>query len=231
MRRSRDNREGTPAYEQWKVERAAEIAAEQAADPEFQFKQAANAEAEANRRGVLTMPMNEEYLKTFGTVVHPPFDESKVAFIMDKFKNEYDYVSSRGNAHVLVDFLDRNNLSPASLESFKLAHAILKLWNCYEDTVAPVEVAPVVVDTRTPSEIAEEKYKTRMTEIVVYDPHTNIGYTEFDLENKVDSKTELRLRRLMEGKIGNELYTEYMNRKNWQAARDAEIARLAAEES
>ena len=88
-----------------------------------------------------------------------------------------------------------------------------------------------MIDTRTPSEIAEAKYKSRMTEIVVYDPNTNIGYTEFDLENKVDSKTELRLRRLMEGRIGNNLYDVYLEIKDIQAQQAAEKARKAQEEA
>jgi cytosine/adenosine deaminase-related metal-dependent hydrolase len=77
---ARDHHANDPDYIQWQKEYEAEQKAAQAADPEFQFKQAANAAAEANRHGVLTMPMNEAYLATFGTIVRPPFDESKVAY-------------------------------------------------------------------------------------------------------------------------------------------------------
>lgn len=225
MNRARDHRSG-PAYEQWLIDRQKEIEAE----PEFQFRQAANAEAEANRKGVLTTRMNEAYLSKFGTVVHPPFSEDQVPFAIEHFQAESDYVKSRGNAAVLVDFIERNNLSPANIGSYQIAHAILKLWAAYPDEVAPIEAAPVVVDTRTPSEIAEAKYKARMTDIVVYDPFTKIGYTAFDLENKVDSRTELRLRRLMEGKHGNNLYDAYMEIQDIKHRQAAELAQKAEEE-
>lgn len=225
MNRARDHRSG-PAYEQWKLDRQKEIEAE----PEFQFKQAANAEAEANRKGVLTTRLNDEYMATFGKIVRPPFREDLVSYAMDKFKEQTDYVRSRKNAIMLVEFIERNNLSPADIGSYLIAHAILKLWNCYPDEVAPVEVAPVVVDTRTPSETAEAKYKARMTEIVVYDPMDNRGYTEFDLEHKVDAKTERRLRRLMEGKHGNNLYDVYLEIKDIQHQQAIALAQKLQEE-
>ena len=108
--------------------------------------------------------------------------------------------------------LKRNDLAPTA-NNFGTLHRLLLQYGAYPDE--PVQVvtpAPVEeVETRTPSEIAEAKYKARMTEIVVYDPIDNKGYTEFDLENKVDAKTERRLRRLMEGKIGNNNYDTYRN--------------------
>ncbi len=227
MNRARDRRVNDPAYIQWQKE----YAAEQAATPEAQFQRAANAEAEANRQTVLNARLSDAYLNAFGTVNRSTFTEDQVPAVMDHFMSGSDYVRSRANADVLVEFILRNGLSPANIGSYTIAHSILKLWNCYVDEVAPVEVAPVVIDTRTPSEIAEAKYKSRMTEIVVYDPNTNIGYTEFDLENKVDSKTELRLRRLMEGRIGNNLYDVYLEIKDIQAQQAAEKARKAQEEA
>ena len=180
---------------------------------------------------MLNARLSDAYLNAFGTVNRSTFTEDQVPAVMDHFMSGSDYVRSRANAHILVKFILRNGLSPANIGSYTIAHSILKLWNCYVDEVAPVEVAPVAIDTRTPSEIAEAKYKSRMTEIVVYDPNTNIGYTEFDLENKVDSKTELRLRRLMEGRIGNNLYDVYLEIKDIQAQQAAEKARKAQEEA
>jgi hypothetical protein len=86
-------------------------------------------------------------------------------------------------------------------------------------------VAPIAPEPEQPShrEVADAKYEDRMTKIVVHDPLDNRGYTEFDLE-RVDARTELRLRRLMEGRIGSSAYDNFLNVKDAQAARDAELA-------
>ena len=123
----------------------------------------------------------------------------------------------------IVDFMAANKLDAEQAGAWSFSFAILKNAEIFGEP-QPKVVAPAP-EPLSPTEQAEAKYKARMTEIVVYDPLTNAGYTEFDLENKVDSKTELRLRRLMEGNIGNERYTEYMNRKDWQAKQAEQVAR------
>jgi hypothetical protein len=228
---ARDHHANDPDYIQWQKEYEAEQKAAQAADPEFQFKQAANAEAEAKRKGVLTTPLNEAYLATFGTIVRPPYDESKVEYFMDRFKNESDYVRSRGNAIVLVDFLDRNNLSPASLESFKLAHAILKLWAAYPDEVTPVEVeqqpAQSVLSRSDQAIVEHQNY----IELIVGTDEYGKSWTAAELD-RLPAKDELRLRRLFEkGHRGSNLYDVYREIKDIQQQQEVERNRIAAEEN
>jgi hypothetical protein len=228
---ARDHHANDPDYIQWQKEYEAEQKAAQAADPEFQFKQAANAAAEANRHGVLTMPMNEAYLATFGTIVRPPFDESKVAYFMDRFKNEFDYVSSRGNARVLVEFIERNNLSPASLESFKLAHAILKLWRCYPDEFAPVVEEQPAQPVLSRSEQAIVDHQNYIERIVGTDEYGK-SWTDEMIDRELNAKDGLRLRRLFEkGHRGSNLYDVYREIKDIQQQQEAERNRIAAEEN
>ena len=230
-RSARDTREGDPAYEAWKIEHQAEVDAANAADPEYQFKQAANIEAEANRQTALTKRLSGEYLAAFGNVERGRCsEEEKVAARVEFRATATDYIRTEANGKTLVDMVDRNQLHPGVVASYLLCHAILQHWSGYPDTVVPVEVEPVVIDPRTPSEKAAARYEERMTKIVVYDPLDNKGYTEFDLENKVDSKTELRLRRLMEGRIGNERYEEYMQIQDIKATQAADRASQAAED-
>jgi cysteine synthase len=71
-------------------------------------------------------------------------------------------------------------------------------------------------------------YRERLTKIVVYDPIDNKPYTEFDLE-QCDSRTELRLRRLMEGRIGSSTYDTYMEIQDIKQQQAVELARKLAE--
>jgi len=240
MRRSRDSREGTPAYEQWKIERAAEIAAEQAAaasTPEAQFQATINELHAAERKEVLTGRISDVNLAKFGTVVRGRCSEEQKVLARTEFRNmATDYVRNQANGEMLCAMVDRNGLHPGNVNSYLLCHEILKLWGGYTTESDPEPEPEVAAPTSSrikqwkPSEQADQKYAERLTKIVVYDPMTNIGYTEYDLEHKVDSKTELRLRRLMEGRIGNERYDEYMERRDIKAAQDAERDRIAAEE-
>lgn len=148
----------------------------------------------------------------------PELSEASVRQAIDTFLSN-GWKKSDKNARLLLTTLSEKGLT-ASLTNLRLVDAELKSKGLYPEPT-----------TMTPTEISEAKYKARLTEIVVYDPLTNIGYSEFDLEHKVDSKTELRLRRLMEGNIGDERYTEYMNRQDYKAQQAAETNRIAADEA
>jgi hypothetical protein len=248
MQRTRNNNRGQ-AYQEYLADKAREDAeAKAAADaaeaaamqtPEAQYKASINQLFTQERNVVLHGGLSDAYLsqfKQFGTLKRGTCSESEAIAARVKFRETTPtYIRNNTNGATLVALVKRNGLLESDPVSYAVCWEICKIWGLVvdadpvEEVPVPVaEVVPVVeVDTRTPSEIAEAKYKARMTEIVVYDPIDNQGYTEFDLENKVDSKTELRLRRLTEGRIGNEQYAEYMNRKDWQAA---ERARIAAEQ-
>lgn len=243
MNRARDKREGTPAYEQWKIARQAELDAEKAAadaaaaqDPVLQFQQAANQEAEVQRELVLHGVLSDEYLSHFGTIVRKPFNESQVEVAMDQFMTETtDYVRTRANAAVLVEFLYRNNLSPAVCGSYRIAHAILKLWVAYPDEVAPqpetrYNDSQVVdpVSLLTPSEAAIYRHQQYCEKIIGHD-ESGRGWTMQQVD-ALQSKEMLRLLRLFEqGHRGSNLLTVYREIQDIKQKQDAERARIGAE--
>ncbi len=234
MNRARDHRSG-PAYEQYLIDRQAELEAEQAAaakTPEAQYKAALNELHADERNAVLSSPISDENLSKFGVIDRSAFTEAQVDSAMEAFKSTSDYVRSPANASVLVNFIVRNKLSAGAFNSYMLAHKILQLWAAYPDATTPAPIAATVpapiVDPRTPSEIATANYRERMTKIVVYDPTDNKPYTEFDLE-QCDSAKERRLRRLMEGRIGNDRYDTYMEIQDIKAQQAADLARKLAE--
>jgi hypothetical protein len=243
MRRSRDNNRG-PAFEQWRSERQAEIDAEKAAqdaaaaqNPTAIYAATANAEAEATRQLVLTGRLSDTYMSGFGTIVRQPFTEAQVDTAMSRFMADTaDYVKTKANAKVLIEFLYRNNISPAACSSYRIGHAILKLWAAYPDLEKPVaqitQPAPKVVaePVLTPSEAAAKKYHDDRTIIVVTDPATGQQFTEFDL-SRLNAVEERRLRRIAEkGNSFGSVYEGFLDVKDAQFARDQEIARRAAEE-
>jgi hypothetical protein len=204
-----------------------EFAAEQAeeqrqreeADPVLSFQRSADTEAEQTREVVLHGVLSDEYLSKFGTIVREPFTEGQVETALEQFKNSpSDFIRTKANAAVITEFLWRNNISPAVCSSYKMAHEILKLWNGYPDEVAP---QPVVAEAQ-PTQPATKRYgdvRARdeyLRKVVVVDPIDGKKYTESDL-SRAESKTELRLRRIMEGKIGNNLYDEFIETQNQNA--------------
>jgi len=80
----------------------------------LQAQRAMDAEAEAQRALVLHGVLSDEYLGQFGSIVRKPFTEAQVEVAMDQFKAATnDYVQTKANAAVLIEFLYRNDLSPA----------------------------------------------------------------------------------------------------------------------
>lgn len=242
LQRTRNRRVNDPTFLEYladqakeqaaiKAEQDALAAAADAADPMKAFQKASDAEAEATLNIIRTAYIPESLLaveRLNGRVIaneQAAISNWKYfAANTPSFKPEY-------MGRPLLDAAERSQIIPTAPAYTKL-HELMLAFSAYvepEQAVAPPPVEEV--ETRTPSEIAEAKYKARMTEIVVYDPIDNKGYTEFDLENKVDAKTERRLRRLMEGKIGNNNYDTFIEIKDAQFRRDQDIAARAAAEA
>ena len=228
MRNTRDRRVNDPAYIQWQKD----YQAEQDATPEAKFKAAADADAEVRRQIVLTQPLSDEYLSGFGKVDHSVAkDEVAVLNTTNRFAAQADYVRSRGNSETVVDFVLRNNLTPANIDSFNLTHAILKLWNGYKDEVTPVETAPVEPEqvlSRSDQMIVD--HQNYIDNIVGTDEYGK-SWTEEMIDKELDAKAGLRLRRLFEkGHRGSSLYDVYREIKDIQQQHAAEKARRAQEE-
>jgi hypothetical protein len=242
MNRARDRREGTPAYEQWLIDRQAEIDAEkaaqaaaEAADPVKAFQNVANAEAEASRQLVLTGRLSDQYMSDFGAVVRQPFTEAQVDTAMAQFMAETaDYIKTRANGKVLTEFIWRNNISPGARTSYRLAYKILQLWNCFPDAENPVAqiTQPAPEALAEPVLMPSEQFKVNQTnKDTVLGVVNGREITERVLE-AMDSKTALYTRRVLEkGFSGNQNYDTFLEVKDAQFARDAEIARKAAEEA
>ena len=228
MRNTRDRRVNDPAYIQWQKD----YQAEQDATPEAKFKAAADADAEVRRQIVLTQPLSDEYLSGFGKVDHSVAkDEVAVLNTTNRFAAQADYVRSRANSETVVDFVLRNNLNPANIDSFNLAHAILKLWNGYKDEVTPVETAPVEPEqvlSRSDQMIVD--HQNYIDNIVGTDEYGK-SWTEEMIDKELDAKAGLRLRRLFEkGHRGSSLYDVYREIKDIQQQQAAEKARRAQQE-
>ena len=162
-------------------------------------------------------PNPADFLKGYGAVnTSENLSEAQAQRDMDSFLQTTCFRKSNLNARLIIKTLNDAGLMPFE-ENLHTVDAFLRSTNAYPEPT-----------TMTPSEIAEAKYKARMTEIVVFDPLDNRGYTEFDLEH-CDSSKERRLRRLMEGRIGNDKYDEYLERRNIQHALDLARAKAAEE--
>jgi hypothetical protein len=235
----------SPAYQELLADRAAEAAelkrqqeaeeaARIAADPVLSFQKSTSELYASEQQAVLHGVVNEIYLASFGHCRKGTCSEEQKVAARTKFRETAtDYIRNATNGATLCAMVDRNGLHPGDVESYLICHEILKIWGGYVDD-DPVEEAPVpAVEPEvvlTPSQKAEKDYEYRHTVIVVYDPVDGKGYTEYDLDTKVDSQTELRLRRLMEGRIGNNRYEEYMRRKDIRAAQQDETNQIATQD-
>jgi len=224
MGSARDRREGDPAYEQWKKEYEVEQAAANAADPEFQFKQAANADAEANRQTALTKRLSHEYLSAFGTVEEGHCSEEQKAAARIQFREATpEYIRTAANGQMLCDMVDRNHLHPGAVASYLLCHALLQHWTGYPDLVVPVE-QPAPVEVIPPSDQAIIDHQNFLTEIVGTD-ELGKSWTAAELD-ALPAKEELRLRRLFEqGHRGSNLLTVRREVLDIKQQQDAERAR------
>jgi hypothetical protein len=244
MNRARDHRSG-PAYEQWLVDRQKEIDAEkeaadaaQANDPVAIYAAAANAEAEAQRELVLHGRLSDRYMSDFGAVARESFTEGQVEIAMNEFMAQTpDYVQTKANAAVLVEFVWRNNLSPGARTSYRLAHKILALYAAYPDAEKPVAQQPVQPE---PEAVVEPVLSRSEQAILDHHAYVNdvVGtdemgrqWTEEAIDRELSAKDGLRLRRLFEqGHRGSNLLTIRREILDTKQIQDAERARIAAED-
>jgi hypothetical protein len=246
MQRTRNNNRGV-AYQEYLADVAAEQAAEKAAadaaqaeadaqDPVKAFQNVANAEAEQSRQLVLSGVLSDEYLSGFGAIVRQPFTEAQVDTAMAQFMAEtHDYIRTKPNAKVLIAFLYRNNISPAACSSYRIGHAILKLWAAYPDAEKPVaqiaQSAPKVIaePVLTPSEQAVIDHQRYCEEIIGHD-ESGKGWT-MQMVDALPSKEMLRLLRLFEqGHRGSNLLTIRREVLDIKQQQDAERDKIAREE-
>jgi hypothetical protein len=239
MRNMRDSRANDPDYIQWQREYAAEQQAAQAAaasTPEAQYQATVNQLYVEERNDVLTGTISDENLSKFGTVVRGRCSEEQTNLARTEFRQmATDYVRTPANGWALCNMVTRNGLHPGNAHSYLLCHKILQLWNGYPDATVPVEqpAQPTrysnveVVDPRStlsPSDRAVYDHQMYIDKIVGHD-EMGKGWTEAELD-QLDSKSELRLRRLFEqGHRGSNLLTLRREILDIKAQQDAERER------
>jgi hypothetical protein len=252
VNRARDRREGTPAYEEWKVARKKEIDAENAAaqaaqaaadqaaasTPEAQYKAAINELHAEERNAVLNGVISDVNLAKFGTIKRGRCsEEQKVAARIEFRKVATDYIRNEANGQILCATVDRNRLHPGAVESYLLCHEILKLWSGYPEVVeqpaqpvAQPEPEVVARPVLTRSEQAILDHQRFMEEIVGTD-ELGRQWTALELD-QLPAKDELRLRRLFEqGHRGSNLLTTRREILDIKQQQDAERERIAAEQN
>lgn len=237
MRATRDRRVNDPIYLQYLDDLAKEqaaIKAEQDAladqTPEAMYERAADAEAQTILELLRTGYVPESVLPVERINGRSVVQSAKINNFKWFAENEPNF--ERWMAEQLIDCAFRNDIVPVA-PNYKKLHELMLQCSAYEEPAQPVAQPEVEKPEQvlTPSQLAEQHYMQRRTNIVVHDPVSGKDFTEYDLEHNVDSKTELRLRRLMEGRIGNEQYDEFLSRKDWQAAEAKRIAALGEEQS
>jgi hypothetical protein len=249
MNRARDRREGTAAYEAWKIDRQAELDTEKAAadaaqaaaaqTPEERYKAATNQLFSEERNVVLNGIIIDSYLAQFGTIKRGRCsEEQKVAARMQFRQTVTDYVRNNTNGATLVAMVDRNNLHPGAVESYLLCHELCKLWSAYVDA-DPVEEAPAPVAEVVPVEVVPVLSRS---EQAILDHHAYVNdvvgtdemgrqWTEEAIDRELSAKDGLRLRRLFEqGHRGSNLLTVRREILDIKQQQDAERNRMAQEE-
>jgi hypothetical protein len=201
--------------------------------PEEQYKAVTNQLFAGEQNVVLNGVINEAYLSQFGTVKRGRCSQGQKVAARTEFRRvATDYVRNDVNGAILCAMVARNGLHEGAVESYLLCHAVLKTWSGYPAVVeapAPVaEVAPVVeVDTRTPSEKFMVDQVNLDTVIAIVD---GVEISERYL-NSLPSRDELKIRRKLEkGHAGDSTFDTFLEIKDIQFERDADIARRAAAE-
>ena len=243
MNRSRDNNRG-PAYDQWVIDRAAEVAEEQrqqaeaqaaadAADPVKAFQKSVNMLAEEIRTAILTGQRLTDDVLQIEHVQGRSVNEDVAVQNVNWWANNQGRAAGFQNYmfSFLYDFVKVNDGSPTA-ETFQKCFQLLKDYNCLpEAPVAQPVITEVVAEpVLTPREASIKKFNDDRTIVVVTDPETGREYTEHML-SLLDSVTERRLRRIAENRIGSSNFETYLDVKTAQFERDQEIARRAAEEA
>jgi hypothetical protein len=253
MQRTRNNDRGQ-AYQEYLADKAREDAEAKAAadtaaaaaeaaeaarieaDPILSYQKSTNELYAGEQHIVLHGVVDERYLAQFGTVKRGRCsEEQKTAARIEFRRVATDYIRNEANGAILCAMVDRNGLHPGAVESYLLCHKVLLLWAGYPDVVveeAPiVEVAPVVEEVEpvlTPSERFKVDQVNLDTVFAIVD---GVEISDRYL-NSLPSRDELKIRRKLEkGHAGNQTFDTFLEIKDIQFARDADIARRAAEEA
>ncbi len=237
MQKTRDRRVTDPTYIEYQRNRQAELTEEQcqrdaaaAQDPVTMAQTAMTQTALATRDAIRTQRLSQDFLP--GERINGRKINEDVAISNFKlFATTQPGFKKDIHGRQLLDMMEFQDLAPL-VENYKALFALMTEYAVFvePERVSASATEGVAEPVLTPSQQAERNYIRRRTDLVVHDPVTGRNFTEFDLEHEVDSKTELRLRRLMEGRIGNERYAEFLNIKDWQAKLQAETAAKAAAE-
>jgi hypothetical protein len=242
VNRARDRREGTPAYEQFLIDRAAEAAEEQrlqaeaqanadAQNPELQFQQASNRLAEETRQVILTGYIPQSLLNVERMngrkIVNVDAAVRNFRYFADNTPGFKKYM-----ADALISAAERSDLAPVA-PSYTALFNLMTEYNCFGEEPAQVaapapmeEVAPVL--SRSDQAILDHQ---RFMEEIVGTDELGRQWTAFELD-QLPAKDELRLRRLFEqGHRGSNLLTTRREILDIKQQQDAERARIAAEQN
>jgi len=246
-RSMRDVRTNDRAYQEWQAARALEVeqengaaqaaqAALDAANPVKTFQQASNAEAQAVLETIRTGFVPESIL---------PVERLNGRMIVNEqaaINNFKYFAESTASFHyymadALLSAAERSQIIPTA-PAYTALHNLMLQFGAYPEPPAqpaveqPVAVAEEVV-MRMPSEIAEARRYDFFHKVVVTDPRPEkygTKYAEADLR-RLPATEERFLRRYAEkGHSGSAAYDEYLEVKDKQSARDAEIAQRGAED-
>jgi hypothetical protein len=246
VNRSRDNNRGV-AYEQYLIDRAAEVAEEQrqrdaaqaaavAADPVLSFQKASNQLAEEMRTTIQTTRLGQDVLP--GERINGRKINEDVAISNFKlFATTQPGFKKDIHGRQLLDMMEFQDLAPL-VENYK---ALFALMTEYALFVEPEQEAPQQetrytdaqlvdpVSLLTPSEQAVYKHQQYCEKIIGHD-ESGRGWTMQQVD-ALPSKEMLRLLRLFEqGHRGSNLLTVYREIQDIKQHQEAERDRIAAEE-
>jgi hypothetical protein len=242
MQRTRGNNRG-PAYEEWVAERAKEVQEEQrlqaeaqanadAQNPELQFKRAADAEAQTILELLRTGYVPESVLPGAERMNGRVISNQQAAI------NNWKYFATTcptfqiWMGRQLLDASERSDLSPIAPNYQKL-HELMLQYGAYIEPVVEQPVAQPEVEPT--SRIAQwkpsEQFKVEQANLdKVFAVVDGVEISERYL-NSLPSREELKIRRKLEkGHAGNQNFDTFLEIKDAQFERDAEIARRARED-
>lgn len=235
MNRSRDNNRG-PAYDQWVIDRAAEVAEEQrqqaeaqaaadAADPVLAFQKASDAEAQAIRELILTGYVPESVL---------PVERIRGRQVNEsaKISNWKHFATTcptfqRWMAEQLIDTAFRSDIAPIA-PAYLALHNLMLQYGVYVEPVQ--EVAPAVEEPAQQVLTPSEQFKVNQVKLdTVIGIVDGVEITERYL-NSLPSRQELIIRRKLEkGHSGDSNFDEYLERRDVKFAMSQEIERKGEE--
>jgi hypothetical protein len=239
MRATRDRRVNDPIYLQYLDDLAKEqaaIKAEQDAladqTPEAMYKRAADAEAQTILELLRTGYVPESVLPVERINGRSVIESAKINNFKWFAENEPNF--ERWMAEQLIDAAFRNDIVPVA-PNYKKLHELMLQYSAYEEPAQPVAQPEPASATEPTSRIAQwkpsEKFKVEQANLdKVFALVDGVEISERYL-NSLPSREELKIRRKLEkGYAGNQNFDTFLEIKDAQFERDAEIARRARED-